>query len=45
MLFSVETKKKQYFKEVLDHLQIDFAKLPFFRVNIYCATYENNVVA
>ena len=31
MLFIVETKKKQYFKEVLDHLQIDFPKLPFFK--------------
>ena len=30
MLFIVETEKQQYFKEVLDRLEIDFPKLPFF---------------
>ena len=30
MLFIVETKKK-YFKEVLDHLDVDFSKLPLFK--------------
>ena len=28
MLFIVETEKQQYFKEVLDHLEIDFLKRP-----------------
>ena len=31
MLFIVETEKQQYFKEVLDRLEIDFPKLPFFK--------------
>ena len=31
ILFIVETEKQQYFKEVLDRLEIDFPKLPFFK--------------
>ena len=31
MLFIVETEKQQYFKEVLDGLEIEFPKLPFFK--------------
>ena len=31
MLFIVETEKQQYFKEVLDCLEIDFPKLPLFK--------------
>ena len=47
MLLIVETEKQQYFKEVLDHLDIDFPKLPFFKYFgcIYTAcAYQNNVI-
>ena len=38
MLFIVETEKQQYFKEVLDRLEIDFPKFPFFNliVMVFC---------
>ena len=46
MLFIVETEKK-YFKEVLDHLDVDFSKLPLFKYfGWICTTcpYKNNVL-
>ena len=44
--FIVETEKQQYFKEVLDRLEIDFPKLPFFKYFGWICTacaYKNNV--
>ena len=47
ILFIVETEKQQYFKEVLDCLEINFPELPFFKyfgwIYTVCAC-TNNVV-